>query len=292
VRCMLPLVLLGCGPLDEPVPADDLCTSYTREVHSSQVVETWVDVLPGNLEVRRDVVLTSPDGTWLADTTSVSYRDGRGRLAQRHLDHDSIEPHGDGGSTEVFEWDDAGRLARTVLVTDDGYEKVSTLRYDALGRQVRVDVRRSGLADQWHETVYEDGRVARSTTWSDGEDVPDYELVYTYLCAAPCLDADVESTQSGVLFQRWTERYQDGLVVEMDFAGVGYIAPQTIRFRYDGEGRKVVQQKTDADGDVTVQTWDYDPEGRLHRTRTGPDTDGDFALDSVDDEQIWLWTCR
>ncbi len=43
---------------------------------------------------------------------------------------------------------------------------------------------------------------------------------------------------------------------------------------------------------MTVQTWDYDPEGRLHRTRTGPDADGDSALDRVDDEERWAWTCR
>lgn len=285
------LLLMACAPVEEPVPADDLCTSYTREVHSSQVTETWVDVLPGNLEVRRDVVFTAPDGTWQADTTSVSYRDGRGRLAQRHLDHDSIEPHGDGGSTEVFEWDDADRLARTIQVTDDGYEEVATLRYDEQGRQVRVDVRRSGLADQWHETVYEDGRVARVTTWSDGEDVPDYELVYTYLCAAPCLDAEVQSAQSGVPFQWWTERYEDGLKVEVHRPETDTQPAFSAHYRYNREGRKVVEQST-FDGRVTLETWDYDPEGRLHRTRSGPDADGDFALDSVDDEQLWAWSCR
>ena len=285
-------MMVGACAADEPL-TDGMCTSYTRIQHASGVVEEWVDVLPGHIVVRKVSEATGSGGEWLLTSDHRFTYDDDGNLVQEHREVRDVDPERDRDIFEVHEHDDAGRRIRTVSAEDGEAWQEQTLSYDDDGQLLRVDIDYlKGWQDAWQETRWEDGRVVEWSSWKEGADLPQEQIRTTYLCSAPCLDADVEVDRGGVLFMRFTVRYEDGLLVSRDHQATEFVSALSTTYRYDDDERMVSMLHVDPDGGTRLTTWGYDAAGRQHSMRYGPDEDGDHVLDSVDDEQLWVWRCR
>ena len=270
-----------------------MCTSYARHVQGTLQTQVWTDVLPGNQVVGSRTVYTGLDGSWQATTTTEHDYDDEGRLLELRTAHRHRMPELDTDAVEARRYDD-GRWVASLHRTDGVVWKEERRSYDADGHLVRLETDyANGWADEWEETTWADGRRQRSVTWRDGTDTPLYEMVWSYLQAPPRKDAVIETFfgTSTEPHQRWTERYQGGQRVEAVYEATESQPAQAIRYGYDDDGRRVWRWH-ERDGGTTLDTDAYDAAGRRLRTRTGPDDDEDLVHDRVEDEQLWVWTCR
>ena len=247
-------------------------TRFSKKVNS--IMDTELSIVETPLSVKEyddegNLIHTANwgDSGMISEKFVYEYENGVRAKQMTYADEDEL------AETEYYEYDDAGKLIKTVLEYLDGSQDITTHKYNDNNQKLSsITIDDEGDEGQQEFWDYDGQNLVRYRLIDDfGNTEEEHQMRYD--------DADklIEKTIINNLHEshfKWTYTYNtDGkLILESRFNAKGKLVEETT-YAYDTEGN-VIQDKTENAKESLIKEMQYDSNGNETYTVEREDDDG------------------